>query len=581
MTVDVVIPTTFLPPTSSSPAMARSRPTRTRDWTVIALLAVVAVALGLRLVGLGDRMAHFDEARVAHDALRYHKTGVWVFEPVVHGPFLPKFNDLVFGLLGPNDTSMRLVAAVAGGLAPLAAWLFRRHLRREELLAFAAFLAVNPILLYYSRFMRNDVPVAVVMLFALGVLVRAADTRRSWYLYPVGLLVALGLSMKGNAILYPIAWAGALGVVGYVRYVGGAPVPTVGGLGDPDRRRRWMRSTLPRLRPWIRDGVAATGLGLGLLTVLYAPRGPDELGLTDVLVRPTAIPAYVDGALLDAADRMVEYWVYSGSTDTPFLSYFIHYVETLQAGAIVVGVFALIGVVAAHLHTRQPRGIVLFGAAWGVASVLGYPVAADIRAPWLTVHAVIPLALPAAVGLGFVLRSTLESVAEEDWIDAALAGLVLVAAAGLVVSPAYAQVYDQPADEDNQLVQYAQPGGDWGDTIERMHALVAANDDGVDVLFVGEKYAMVNESDADHKPASGGWYDRLPLPWYTEQVDAVTASVRYESQFDERFRDDPPPVIFVDPSATDVVEGHLEGYEHRRHLMRLWAVEIDVYLAPA
>ncbi|MFW6449233.1 MAG: flippase activity-associated protein Agl23, partial [Halobacteriota archaeon] len=284
------------------------------------------------------------------------------------------------------------------------------------------------------------------------------------------------------------------------------------------------------------------------------------------------------GSIVDAARRMVDYWVYSGSTDTPYLSYLGHYLETLRAGALVVGIFAVVGFLADHLDGRQPRALVLFATAWGVASVVGYPVAADIKAPWLTVHAVVPLAIPAAVGLGLAIRTAAESIRSEHWVDAALAGLVLVAAAGLILVPAYDQVYQHPTDDDNQLVQYAQPGGDWGDTIERMHELAEAND-GVDVLYVGEEYFMMNESDADHKPAAGGWYDRLPLPWYTEQADAVTHSVTDPEDIEAAFEDDPPPVVITATEDSNLVDGYVDDYEHRRHLMRLWSVRVDVYLA--
>ncbi len=559
--------------------MALSTPSRSRNWTVYALLAIVALALLIRLIGLGDRMAHFDEARVAHDAIRYHKGGIWYYEPVVHGPFLPKLNNLLFEVLDPTDTTIRLVAAVLGGLAPLAAWLFREHLRQEELLAFATLLAVNPILLYYSRFMRNDVPLAVVMLVVLGLIVRAYDTGRSWYLYPIGLLAALGLTMKGNAILYPVAWLGAAAVLGYLRYIGGDPLPTLEPFLNPDRRRAAMRSLYGRLRPWLRDGLGATIVGMAVLAVMYAPRGPSELSLTDVLTDPTTLPAYLEGSVVYAVNETIDYWVYSGSTDTPYLSFLWDYLETLQAGGLVVGVFALVGFLAVHIGTRRPRGLVVFATAWGVASVVGYPVAADIQAPWLTVHAVVPLAIPAGVGLGFAARTALDSVSDADWIDAALAGMVLLAATGLVVMPAVTHVYAQPAGEDNELAQYAQPGGDWGDTIDRLQELARENEAGADVLFVGEKYAVFNESEADLKPAPSGWYDRLPLPWYIEAADGVPDSDASAPAVDATFENESPPVVIVDSPNRHLVTPYVDEYEHRIHLMRLWNTEVHVYLA--
>lgn len=548
------------------------------DSTLIGLVAISVVAIALRLVDLGGRIAHWDEARVAYDAIRYQKTGVWQYRPIVHGPFLPKVNNEVFAVLDASDASMRLIVVLIGGLAPLAAYLFRHHLDRVEVLALGILLAANPLLLYYSRFYRNDVALAVVMLVAFGLFVRAHDTRRSIYLYPAMAAVALGFTMKGNALLYPIVWIGAIAVVLDHRALGLGRTSTARDRAPPlTVMGERLGGAARGLWAWRRDVVGSLFLGLTIFVAFYTPRGPHTIGYSDVLLAPWRLPAFLDQSLVDPVTRLLDYWVGGPTQDTPYLPFLLHYIETLAAGALVIVGFAVLGFLADRYDERGSRPIVAIAGLWGFVSILGYPIAADIQAPWLAVHAIVPLAIPAAVGLALVYRAGRDALADDDRIGVATAAVVLVLAAVLIAQPAITLVYLHPTAPDNQLAQYAQPGGDWEDTIDVMHALAETND-GTDVLYVGERLYMVDEDDAYLKPASGGWYDRLPLPWYEEQVDATSDSAIDPEVVADLIEADAPPVVIVEQGDGHLVDEHLEGYEVRTHQLRLVGFYIDIYL---
>src|SRR6056297_3175322 len=105
---------------------------RRTDDTVRAVLLVVAAGLVARLLFLGQRVAHFDEGRVAYWALNYLETGEISYRYIVHGPLAQYADAWVFALLGANDFTMRLFVAVIGALLPLSALLFRQRLRDTE-----------------------------------------------------------------------------------------------------------------------------------------------------------------------------------------------------------------------------------------------------------------------------------------------------------------------------------------------------------------------------------------------------------------------------------------------------------------
>lgn len=544
---------------------------------LVALIAMTAVAIALRLIDLDGRMAHWDEARVAYWTLRYHELGVWEYHPVVHGPFLFHVNEFIFGLIGPDDVSMRLIVALIAGAAPLAAWLYRDHLEPIELIALAGFLTVNPVLLYYGRFSRNDVMLAVVMLVAFGLLVRAHASGRSWYLYPAGAAIGLGFAMKENALLYLLCWAGAIIALLVHRVAYEHAALRLGRPTTPWALRETWRDRLPmQPRRWIRDGLLGVVAGVSVLVFFYAPRGTDDPGLGDLVTTPWRLPAVVEASVIEGARRLVDHWII-GSRGPAYLDSLEFYLEVIAAGALVVTILAIVGFLLEHRRVEGPRWLVIVALVWGLLSVGGYPYAGTINAPWLVAHMVVPLSIPAAVALGALVSIVIEGVDRSDLLQTVGAGLIVLAAVSLVLWPAYGLVYDDPTGYDNELVQYAQPGGDWSETIEQMEALAAANE-GVDVLYVGDTFATDDLDGAAYKQAGAGWYSRLPLPWYTEAFGASTVSESSRSSARAVIDHDQPPVIIVTAGQARHVEGLVSTYELREHEIRHGDFDIHIYL---
>jgi len=542
---------------------------RTRDGAsarvAVALLAVAAVGLVARLWDLGWRVAHQDEARVADWTLQYMELGAWEYRAIIHGPFLPHVNGVVFDLLGPSDFTMRLVVAVVGALLPLAAWLFRSRLSDTEVVALAAFLAANPVLLYYSRFMRNDLLLAGFMLTALGCFVRAIDTGKARYLYAGALPFALAFTTKENSLLYPVCWLGALVLVFDGRMVLAserealadreAATTDGGAAATEDARTRYdlareqVRSLLRGAWRWKLHLALSSLLAAVVVVSFYAPKP----ALYQALGDPSLLPGVLREATLGSYDEFAALW---GSTDTKqhsYIAFLRHDLRVLVAGASVVSAFALLGFLHERYATeRAPRPLVGFCFFWGVFSVFGYPAVSDITAGWTAVNAVVPLAVPAAAGVGVVVRYGRQGVETSDATKVRLAAAVLVVAAVGTGAVAAQTTYVSPQSPDNPLVQYAQPGGEMQSTIADAKRLASTNDPGaLDVLYYddenddgGDGLEFHDGGGGDHafNVSTGpppGWHDRLPFPWYFSQVNASEDSV----QTPETFPDDPPPVI--------------------------------------
>ncbi|MFB6305247.1 MAG: flippase activity-associated protein Agl23 [Haloferacaceae archaeon] len=559
------------------------------DRTTLAVLAVVALALAVRLYRLGARIMHWDEGRVGYWILRYHETGQFHYRPIVHGPFLPVVNDYVFAVLAPTDFSARLVVALVGGLLPLAALLFRERLRGSETAALALVLAVNPLLVYYSRFMRNDVLVGAFALVALGFAVRALDRNAVRPAYVGAVALALAFTAKENALIYVVCFLGAAGLLLDHRLVR----RTTAGESVRDVLAGWGRTAVDRLRrrgrplygfaPGLLHAAGLLVAFFGVVTFFYAPRP----ALWTALASPAALPGVVEAATVGSWEAFYSTWIGGGHQSNPYVPFLYDYLETLAYGAPAVLAFAAVGfVVDGYGDEGGRRDLVAFATYWGAVSVLGYPIATDIRAPWAVVHAVVPLAIPAAVGLAYLYRRADLSLApDREAASGPILAALLVLAAATGVAGANGAYMNSASDAEGEVLQYAQPGNDLKATLEEVERAVRNTDDGPapDVLFVGTTqpggsgvlFYVENESTAAQPPVGGpNWHSRLPLPWYLERYGAEVTSTAP----DESLPDDPPPVVIAYAWDRDEVSEGLDGYVAREHRFRLWSERIVVFV---
>lgn len=553
-----------------------------RDRVRTAIFLIVILALLARLVTLGYRVAHFDEARVAWWSLNHMRTGQFQYRYIIHGPFLQHINSVVFSLLGPTDFALRFVPALVGGLLPLSALLFRAHLRSSEVVALALFLAFNPVLLYYSRFSRNTILVASFMFVAFGLFVRAINLRDARYAYAAVAFAGLGFTAKENAIVYLIVWVGATVLLVDHRLF--SPLSDESGL---DRLRAiWpSKEAYRRVGPLLKHIVIALFVFIGVVVFFYAPRGV-EIGLFRVVTNPVRLPAMVEATIglhpqqFDSVNWQggydggiiggLEYWFGGPSRSGQDSNVVTGYVETLGRFLRLLAEYAapllglgLVGFLAERYASARPRELVMFSAYWGFVSVLGYPFGTDIWGAWITVNALIPLAIPAAVGLALVYRWGREALADQDRAGTALAVFLVVLMAGQAAYVGVHGVYLHPTGTDNQLVQYAQPHQDLRPVLQDLSAAAATND-GPDVLIYDDPDALRSLVDGKEQelwtPACLHWFRSLPLPWYIERDRMNATCAASLDELDRQAAADPPFVIARVDNRTEVAN-HLTDYE--------------------
>lgn len=610
------------------------------ERTVRLVLGVTFLALVARLVLLGDRVQHFDEARVAWWTLEFMRTGEFRYRYIIHGPFIQHLNTWLFTLIGTTDFATRLVPALVGGSLPATALLFREHLRRTELVALALFLSFDPLLLYYSRFSRSTILVAGFAFVAFGLFVRAYDalaaredtaagtvatdgggeasgasrasserssdggapaeaaaggspatttqltdrlglgTTRSVaiYVHAGVFFTALAFAAKENAIVYVLCWLGA-GALVADRLLS---TPDENGF---DRVEALLERLVLNTGYYLGHALIAGGIVAAVTLFFYAPRGaaaPDGVGLYAALGDPTKLPTLVDSTYT-SIETGLDYW-FGGSADPGcnkdnlidgYLCYLGQSAESLALYAAPLAALSVVGFVAERYASGRPRGLVMFAGFWGFASVFGYPLGTDIYGSWITVNALIPLAIPAAVGLALLFRWGVEAYREDDGISLALVLVLLLLSAGFVGVQGVNGVYVQPEEGSDSLVQYAQPAGDWRPVVEEMNAIAPANE-GDDVLFHGSYY-VDGDSSAVRTPACVKWFKALSLPWYTEKGDMQVACSNSTADLDAR--ESMPPVVISRAANQDALDERLgDDYEKRTTFIRRDAIRTVIYI---
>lgn len=571
------------------------------DRPFLAVVGLTALAVALRLVELGTRVAHWDEARVAYWIVEYGETGVLFYRPIVHGPLLKLVNAPAFELLGATDFVMRLFPALVGGLLPLVALMFRHRLRDAAVVALAAFLALNPVLLYYSRFMRNDILTAVFCFVAFACFVRAIDFDDARYLYPATFLIALGFGAKENALAYLMAFVGAAGLLlGHrliVTYVDGENP-----IGQFRDYLAWMATgTIQNARAI----AGSTLVFVATVTYIYAPRGemPSQGlyytscigydGRFDVAAQPTLgeaianpllLPRLVYFTLGSTAELYACQWITPRVDDTnPYFDFLGEMALITAETSTALVVLAVVGYLATVYTSEFPYGLpddlVAYSFYWGAASMVGYPFITDIGgASWLIVHIVLPLAIPAAYAFAILYDWGREAHLDDDTISVVLVVLLAIILVGSMTWTAYGTSFQNPQSDDNQLVQYAQPAGDIKPTLEDMQTLAERNE-GTDVVLYGDHlHNPTADEELERRPACSNWFNALPLPWYFEAGDMTADCAPDEEALEDALADDPPVVIAHENERAAVDERIDDRYDQRVHLMRSFDTPFVYYV---
>ncbi|HUM77922.1 MAG TPA: TIGR03663 family protein, partial [Methanoculleus sp.] len=216
----------------------------------VVFLLIFLAAVALRFYALDLKLFHHDEAVHAWFAYNLLTDGTYIYDPMYHGPFLYYVTAGVFSLLGDSDLTGRLLPALFGSLLLLLLYPIYRlgYLDKKQTLVAALFLAVSPNMVYFSRFLRNDIFIAFFTMLLLVALLYYFERGQTRYALLAGTAIGLGMSAKENMPIVILIFG--LYLI-YLIWTGKVRLPA----------------------HWVRDLVLGVVVAVGIATAFYSSFG--------------------------------------------------------------------------------------------------------------------------------------------------------------------------------------------------------------------------------------------------------------------------------------------------------------------
>jgi uncharacterized protein (TIGR03663 family) len=166
-------------------------------YVLIFLLAVVS-----RFWDLGARaMSHDESLHALYSYYLYNGSG-YIHNPMMHGPFLFHANALIYFLFGDDDFTARIVPALFGIFMVMSPLLLRRWLGRLGAVITSILLLISPSFLYYSRYIRNDIYIAVWTVLLIAALFHFIRSHKPGWFYLGAAVLMFSLATKENAYIF-------------------------------------------------------------------------------------------------------------------------------------------------------------------------------------------------------------------------------------------------------------------------------------------------------------------------------------------------------------------------------------------
>lgn len=186
---------------------------------VIAWIGIVILSLTLRLQNLDERPIHADEATGARILARQLAGEDYQFDPQhFHGPLLSLTSQPIARSRSENSwgelsiTTLRLSSAIAGLLAVLTPFLWKRSIGSWGAVVAAALLATSPLLVYYNRMYIHESLLTLFAMLGCAAVFRLTEHPSKRMGIISGLCIGLMFATKETFAISILAWLPAVGL---------------------------------------------------------------------------------------------------------------------------------------------------------------------------------------------------------------------------------------------------------------------------------------------------------------------------------------------------------------------------------
>lgn len=391
----------------ADPARAFEIPDRVWVWLN---LAVLFVAVALRIYALGLRPLHHDEGVNGFFLTNLVRQGRYVYDPAnYHGPTLYYLTVPLTALFGLQTWVLRALPVLFGmGTVALLLSLHRRIGRTGALVA-GALIAVSPGAIFFSRYYIHEMPFVFFTLAAVVLWLRFAETRRSVHLMFCALSLALLFATKETAFIS----LGVLLIAGvmthlYLHLMGDYWRASSNAKGKKRSTSSKWKTTLDSFALEVRalggskQLLPLIGIGIVLFilvnVVLYSSFFTNPKGITDS-VATFAV------------------WQRTGTSDFHAKSFWMYFkwLGKEETALTLVGACG-----ALWAAWRADNRFAVFSALWAGGIILAYSLV-PYKTPWLALNFLPPLAITGGYLFQTLAAKTRAGVNPDDAADDAIA----------------------------------------------------------------------------------------------------------------------------------------------------------------
>jgi uncharacterized protein (TIGR03663 family) len=180
----------------------------------IALFGVIIVlAIITRFYDLGTRVMSHDESLHTYFSWLLYKGQGYQHTPMMHGPWQFHLIALSYFLFGVSDFTARIPAALFSIASVWMVWYWRRYLGNIGALVAAFLMVFSPFMLFYGRYVREDVYTGLSGLLMLYAILRYLQNGASKYLFLLTAALIIHFTDKETSFIYSAEVLVFLGVL--------------------------------------------------------------------------------------------------------------------------------------------------------------------------------------------------------------------------------------------------------------------------------------------------------------------------------------------------------------------------------
>ena len=171
---------------------------------VVLFAGIILLAIVTRFYDLGARVMSHDESLHTYFSWLLYRGQGYQHTPMMHGPWQFHWIALSYFLFGVSDFTARIPAALFSIATVVMVWPWRRYLGRTGAIVTALLMVVSPFMLFYGRYVREDVYTGLSGLLMLYAILRYLESGGSKYLYLLAIALIIHFADKETSFIYAL-----------------------------------------------------------------------------------------------------------------------------------------------------------------------------------------------------------------------------------------------------------------------------------------------------------------------------------------------------------------------------------------